>query len=285
MTKPSTDALFADEDSAALPIRSTAAITDPRSGRNGRSVPGQTRRALMIGAGSALTVLTALATVTGFGSVASAATTSSADVLLSQGRPATASSIEDSRLSAALADDAKTTTRWSSDSSDAQWIKIDLGTVSQIHHVKLQWETAYASGYQVQTSANGTKWTSVYSTTTGNGGIDDLTGLKASGRYIRINGTKRATTWGYSLWNFQVYGTTAAAPAIPAPPRTTPPTTPSTTPAPDSTATPLTAKGTPTSPPVSGLPAGTVLHSLAGMTITKAGTVIDGADITAAYTY
>src|SRR6185295_6855128 len=48
-------------------------------------------------------------------------------------------------------------------------------------------------------------WTTIFSTTTGDGGVDDLTGLSGSGRYIRMNGTVRATGYGYSLWEFEVY--------------------------------------------------------------------------------
>ncbi len=39
-----------------------------------------------------------------------------------------------------------------------------------------------------------------------NGGVDDHTGLSNSARYVRINGTARGTAWGYSLWEFEVYG-------------------------------------------------------------------------------
>jgi hypothetical protein len=46
----------------------------------------------------------------------------------------------------------------------------------------------------------------VRSITGGNGGEDDNTALNASGRYVRINGTVRATGWGYSLFTFEVYG-------------------------------------------------------------------------------
>ena len=28
----------------------------------------------------------------------------------------------------------------------------------------------------------------------------------ATGRYVRINGTARGTAWGYSLFEFEVYG-------------------------------------------------------------------------------
>jgi hypothetical protein len=43
--------------------------------------------------------------------------------------------------------------------------------------------------------------------TNGDGGVDDLAGLSGTGRYVRILGTRRGTPWGYSLWEFEVYGT------------------------------------------------------------------------------
>ena len=75
-----------------------------------------------------------------------------------------------------------------------------------INQVMLNWETAYASAYQIQTSTDGTNWTTVYSTTNGTGGVQTVP-VSGSGRYVRMYGTARATQWGYSLWEFQVYGT------------------------------------------------------------------------------
>jgi hypothetical protein len=49
-------------------------------------------------------------------------------------------------------------------------------------------------------------WTSIYSTTTGTGGIQDLTGLSGTGRYVRMYGTVRSGGYGYSLYEFEVYG-------------------------------------------------------------------------------
>src|SRR5690606_1423473 len=66
---------------------------------------------------------------------------------------------------------------------------------------------AYGSSYQIQVSPNASTWTTIYNTTTGNGGIDDLTGLSGTGRYVRMYGTQRGTQWGYSLWEFEVFGT------------------------------------------------------------------------------
>lgn len=144
-------------------------------------------------------------------------------VLLSQGKTATASSVENADYTpASAAVDGSTTTRWSSLASDAQWLRIDLGSSSTISKVVLNWETAYGSGYQIQTSPNGTdSWTTIYSTTTGKGGIETLN-VTGTGRFIQLLGTKRATGYGYSLWEMQVYGTAGTT--------TTPPTTPPTSP-------------------------------------------------------
>lgn len=130
-----------------------------------------------------------------------------AETLLSQGKPATASSIETSSFTAAKAVDGNTSTRWASaEGHDPEWIRVDLGATYSITRVALTWEAAYAKSYQVQTSANGSTWTTIYSTTTGNGGGDDLTGLNGSGRYVRVYGTVRGTSYGYSLFEFKVYG-------------------------------------------------------------------------------
>jgi hypothetical protein len=126
--------------------------------------------------------------------------------LLSQGHPATASSSENAGTSPANAVDGNTGTRWSSAFSDPQWIQVDLGASHPISRVVLNWEAAYARAFQVQTSNDGATWSTVYSTTTGTGGVQDLT-LTGSGRYVRVNGTQRATAYGYSLWEFQAYGT------------------------------------------------------------------------------
>jgi type 1 glutamine amidotransferase len=126
---------------------------------------------------------------------------------LALNHPATASSVENAGVPASNAVDASTTTRWSSAFSDPQWIRVDLGATHTVNRVRLVWETAYGSAYQIQISADGNTWTTVRSVTGGNGGEDDNTGLTASGRYVRIYGTSRGTQWGYSLYTFQVYGT------------------------------------------------------------------------------
>ncbi|REH30715.1 glucose/arabinose dehydrogenase [Kutzneria buriramensis] len=149
---------------------------------------------------------------------AAASATPHADSLLSQGKPAAASSVENSTFPASNAVDGNAGTRWSSSFSDPQWISVDLGAIAQVDQVKLVWEAAYATAYQIQVSSDNLTWNSVYTTMAGKGGTETLTALAASGRYVRMLGTQRATQWGYSLFEFQVYGslTSAASPTAPA---------------------------------------------------------------------
>ncbi|MEU8950996.1 beta-1,3-glucanase family protein [Streptomyces sp. NPDC048489] len=134
-----------------------------------------------------------------------------ADQLLSQGRPATASSTENASFPASAAVDGDPGTRWSSAFADPQWVQVDLGSVQQITRVTLNWEAAYAKAFQIQTSTDANNWTSVYSTTTATGGTQNLA-VTGSGRYVRVSGTTRATPYGYSLWEFQVYGPGSTTP-------------------------------------------------------------------------
>jgi hypothetical protein len=102
--------------------------------------------------------------------------------------------------------DGNTGTRWSSAFSDPQWIQVDLGAVHSVNRIVLNWETAYGRAFQLQTSNDGNTWSTFFTTTTGTGGVQDLT-VTGSGRFVRMLGTARGTPWGYSLWEFQVYGT------------------------------------------------------------------------------
>src|SRR5918992_594605 len=156
---------------------------------------------------STLVALTALAATV---VVAVPSPDADAATLLSQGRPATASSAESAGTAASAAVDGNTGTRWSSAFSDPQWIQVDLGATATISQIVLRWEAAYGRAFQLQTSGNATTWTTIYSTTTGTGGTQTLD-VTGTGRYVRMFGTARATGYGYSLWEFQVYGTAGGA--------------------------------------------------------------------------
>lgn len=107
--------------------------------------------------------------------------------------------------------DGSITSRWSSDWAnvsypDAEWFTVDLGAVYSIKEVILEWENAYAEEYLVQTSLDNNSWITLYHKKGGTGGTDDLRGLSGVGRFVRMQGIKRATAYGYSLWEFQIMG-------------------------------------------------------------------------------
>ncbi|TDQ01575.1 family 20 glycosylhydrolase [Labedaea rhizosphaerae] len=124
---------------------------------------------------------------------------------LAYNRPVTASSIETADFPAWNATDGDPATRWSSGYTDTEWLTVDLGRTEHISRVVLRWEAAYGTAYRIETSADGVTWTPIYQTSTSDGGTDDLTGLDGTGRYVRMQGVDRATTWGFSLYEFEVY--------------------------------------------------------------------------------
>ena len=157
------------------------------------------RHRRMLAAGAAAASLLAL------GTLAQVTTASAAEEPLSQGRAVTTSSAEFTWSTGANAVDGDPGTRWSSTSADDQWIRVDLGSVQSIDQVVLDWETAYASGYRIEVSDDGAGWSTIHSTTTSTGGDENID-VDGSGRYLRLWVTERATQWGISLWELQVFG-------------------------------------------------------------------------------
>jgi hypothetical protein len=128
---------------------------------------------------------------------------------LALNRPAYASSIDNSSDAVSNAVDGNLTTRWSSAYSDPQWFYVDLGSVYSFDTVTILWETAYAKAFQIQISNDANTWTTVWSTNnltlSSSGGWSTSTFPQASGRYVRMYGTQRATGWGYSVFEFEVF--------------------------------------------------------------------------------
>ncbi|MBN2162747.1 MAG: discoidin domain-containing protein [Pontiellaceae bacterium] len=128
---------------------------------------------------------------------------------LANGKKVVASSAQGD--SAALAVDGGSGSRWESDYSDPQWIYVDLGRPETIGSVVLKWEAASAASYEIQVSNDAALWRSVYSTENGDGQTDEITFNPVSARYVRMNGLKRATAYGYSIFEFEVYGADSKA--------------------------------------------------------------------------
>ncbi|WP_198664736.1 discoidin domain-containing protein [Lewinella sp. IMCC34191] len=126
---------------------------------------------------------------------------------LARNRSATASSSRGGNAPG-HAFDGVTNTRWESvQQSDPEWLYVDLGATYQIDRVLLTWEGAYGKDYLIQLSDDAVNWVTVRSVTGNSQLINNLTGLDTEGRYVRMYGTARGTSWGYSLYAFEVYAT------------------------------------------------------------------------------
>ncbi|MGD1046862.1 MAG: discoidin domain-containing protein [Bacteroidota bacterium] len=122
-------------------------------------------------------------------------------------KPAECSAIYHNRisLSAQSSFDGDFTSRWSGESFDPQWVSVDLQGNYKINGVTLFWETSYALAYTIDVSEDKINWTTAYGTTSGNGGTEYVSFPQVDARYVRMYGTKRGTTYQYSLWEFLVH--------------------------------------------------------------------------------
>lgn len=163
---------------------------------------------------------------------------------LALNKPATCSSYINSSEMAPKAFDGLPTSRWESQWSDPQWICVDLQGTYSVNQVKIYWEAACAKDYQVQIAdnANG-PWTNCV-TVTGRAAVEGWVThdfAAKSGRYVRVNITARATTYGNSIYEIQVYGNGGGS-------TPTPMATPTNTTTPVNTPTPTPSSGTKTIP-------------------------------------
>lgn len=112
--------------------------------------------------------------------------------------------------------DNNTDSRWESDwinGSDPQWLTVDLKTSYDLGAVTIDWETANAKEYILQTSYNGTDWNDIYHKYNGesrNHRVDSIP-VFASGRYVRILGLARSLPpYGYSIWELKIFASDKA---------------------------------------------------------------------------
>ncbi len=122
-------------------------------------------------------------------------------------RPAFASSIENPSHRATNATDGSADTRWSSAYRDGEWIYVDLGASFEISKVVLNWEDAYGAEYDIDVSFDGMQWQTIHEERNGQEGIREINVEDpVEGRFVRMYGYERATEWGFSIYEFEVYG-------------------------------------------------------------------------------
>ncbi len=121
-------------------------------------------------------------------------------------KPATASSVEAAGYEPYKANDGNSSTRWSSAFADNQWWQVDLGSARKVDSVELNWETAYAKTYKIQTSTDGSTFTDVAAVTLDGAKLERTTFSTVTARYVRVLCLTRGTQWGFSFWDARVFG-------------------------------------------------------------------------------
>jgi len=120
------------------------------------------------------------------------------------------SSNESDLLLPTAAVDGDTTTRWSSGFSDDQFIYADLGVRNDLCGIRIKWEDAMGYDFLIQSSEDAITWQTLVNVKANNEHLTELP-LEGTGRYVKMQGVKRATTFGYSIWEMQVFGTPTGA--------------------------------------------------------------------------
>ncbi|MCW2915212.1 MAG: hypothetical protein JWN52_3280 [Actinomycetia bacterium] len=120
-------------------------------------------------------------------------------------RPVKVSSASSATYAGSKAVDGSMSTRWSSARSSPQWLQVDLGSTQKVGRAILRWEAAYGKAYKIQVSGDAKTWTTVFTTASGNGGVDNIVFTPRNARYVQFYGTTRATKYGYSPWEFEIY--------------------------------------------------------------------------------
>ena len=133
---------------------------------------------------------------------------------LARNRPVKASSSSPDGAGAGALTDGNDSSRWASEYSDDQWIEVDLGERRAFTEVVLRWEDAHAAAYKLQLSDDGRTWRDVYETQDAQGGEQTIPLPLQQARYVRMLGLRRATQWGYSLYEMEVYRRDAKAPKL-----------------------------------------------------------------------
>lgn len=124
-----------------------------------------------------------------------------------------------------------TASRWGSEFTDDEWIYLDLGADVYVSRVGILWEASYASGYEIELAPDGcamtthtgryagvertvqvpAEWTTAASVSlTQRPAGEVATAVGATGRYVRMRGIRRASDYGFSIYEMKVYGISAS---------------------------------------------------------------------------
>jgi hypothetical protein len=122
------------------------------------------------------------------------------------GKPTEASSVEGDEYKTAYVNDGNLQTRWSTAYADDQWLIVDLEGNFKVEKAKIFWETACAKEYDILGSSDKANWVMLASKVDGSGGNEEIALKTATVRYVKLHCKVRATQWGSSPWEFEIWG-------------------------------------------------------------------------------
>ena len=128
--------------------------------------------------------------------------------LSSNGAYAYASAVENQGKNAMVAIDGNNGSAFSTAHSDPQWFIVDLGQRRIFNTIQIRMQTAYSTAFTIDVSNDGETWTNKVNESAYAGGdnveYEAVLGSNVTARFLRFNGTARATQLGHSFYEFRV---------------------------------------------------------------------------------
>ena len=104
-------------------------------------------------------------------------------------------------------------TRWSSRFFDDQWLVLTFRHPVWVRKINISWQDAYAKSYDIEVVNEAGQWVRVYSNDESDGGEDTVEIAPVLTGKLRLFCNKRATEWGFSIWELEIFGARAQASA------------------------------------------------------------------------
>ena len=107
-----------------------------------------------------------------------------------------------------LVTDGSSLTYWECKPGGEQWISVDLGESALVSRLRIHWGGTYARHYRIEVSTESTRpahWTTVYTTTEGKGGVEELPLNSVKARHIRLVGLADGAKRGFSISELEAW--------------------------------------------------------------------------------
>lgn len=109
-----------------------------------------------------------------------------------------------------LVTDCSNLTYWECKPEGEQWISVDLGKALAVDRLTIHWGSAHSRNYRIEVSTDDPKplkWSTVYTTEEGSGGVEVLPLKNVTARHIRLIGVANNLDRGFSISEFEVWST------------------------------------------------------------------------------